>query len=161
MSTLLLHCEGATGVIQLHLTHPHPHTHPPYALTADRKRRERIIAAETGETCVCRRPVVIVCLKHTPRDAPFLLLARYAPPPQLLAVVAPLPPYRGSEDEASAALRCGINLVSILDRQMFSSSWSMPLFTFLLGMLVMRLFWRPSLGEPPHAPHASLLPQSM
>lgn len=45
---------------------------------------------------------------------------------------------------------------------MFSSSWSMPLFTFLLGMLVIRLFWkrRHSPGETPLAPRCCTPPCS-
>lgn len=49
---------------------------------------------------------------------------------------------------------------------MFSSSWSMPLFTGLLGMLVISLFWKKeafSWGASFWSSmlHASLLPQSM
>ena len=50
---------------------------------------------------------------------------------------------------------------------MFSSSWSMLLFTFLLGMLVIRLFWkketfsRGASSSRSSALHGSLLPQSM
>lgn len=44
---------------------------------------------------------------------------------------------------------------------MFSSSWSMPLFAFLLGMLVISLFGkkgRHSPGEPPSVLNAARLP---
>lgn len=45
--------------------------------------------------------------------------------------------------------------------QMFSSSWSMPLFTFLLGMLVISLFWKKEpflLGSHLSVPNAARLP---